>query len=129
VLVTLSVTGRVDVSPIDPLDELVSSAFNQHQRRTTRGGHLLGPDAVRVAVEAFARHGADVLVRPSPWRLGAGQAALAAEWFSGWVGPACQQRPELINPSTGYIRRRMAEASAGRLGVTVHHLDLLAWPR
>ncbi len=37
--------------------------------------------------------GADVLVRPSPWRLGADQAALAAEWFAGWVGAACEQHP------------------------------------
>ena len=78
--------------------------------------------------EAFTRLGADVLVRPSPWRLGADQAALAAEWFAGWVDAACEQRPELAAAAAAYARRRLAQAAAGRLDVTVHHHDLLALP-
>jgi Methyltransferase domain len=129
VLVTISVVGRVDLTPADPLDEDVAGAFNAHQRRTTGGPRLLGPDAVGAAVDAFTRLGADVLVRPSPWRLGAAQAALAAEWFTGWVGAACEQRPELAAAAAAYARRRLAEAAAGRLGVTVHHHDVLVRPR
>ncbi len=128
-LVTISVIGRVDLTPADPLDERIAGAFNTHQRRTTGGRRLLGPDAVGAALHAFTRLGADVLVRPSPWRLGASRAALTAEWFSGWVGAAFEQRPELTAATAGYARRRMAEATAGRLSVTVHHLDLLARPR
>ncbi len=126
VLVTISVIGRVEFTPADPLDELIAEAFNAHQRRVTDGRRLLGPDAADAAREAFTRLGADVQVRPSPWRLGAGQAALAAEWFSGWVAAACQQRPDLVPRAVPYARRRMAEANAGRLRVTVHHTDLLA---
>jgi SAM-dependent methyltransferase len=128
-LVTISVIGRVEISPADPLDERIAAAFNAHQRRTSGGPRLLGPDAVDVAGDAFARHGADVLFRPSPWRLGAAQTALAAEWFTGWVGAACEQRPELTGEVAAYARRRLAEATAGRLAVTVHHRDLLALPR
>lgn len=129
VLMTLSVVGRVNLTPADPLDERIAAAFNAHQRRTTRGRRLLGPDAVGAAVDAFTRLGADVLVRPSPWRLGAAYAALSAEWFTGWVGAACEQRPELIAATAAYARRRLAEAASGRLKVTVHHQDLLARPR
>ena len=50
VLLTLSVVGRVDLSPADPLDAGVAAAFDAHQRRTTERGRLLGPDAVAVAV-------------------------------------------------------------------------------
>ena len=71
VLLTLSVVGRVDLNPADPLDASVAAAFDAHQRRTTEEGRLLGPDAVAFAVEGFSRLEAEVLVRPSPWRLGA----------------------------------------------------------
>ncbi len=129
VLLTLSVIGRVDLTPVDPLDQRIAEAFNAHQRRTSGARRLLGPDAVAAAVDAFTRLGADVAVRPSPWRLGATQSALAAEWFAGWVGAACEQRPELAAAVAGYTRRRLGEAADGRLGVRVDHHDLLAWPR
>ena len=129
VLVTISVIGRVDLVPADPLDERLAEAFNAHQRRTVGGGSLLGPDAVGAAVAAFTRLGAEVLVRPSPWCLGAEQAALAAEWLTGWVGAAREQRPELAAPAAAYLHRRLDAVASGRLDVTVHHLDLLAQPR
>jgi hypothetical protein len=129
VLITLSVTGSVELDPWDPLDEQVADAFNAHQRRTAGGRTLLGPDAVEAAVEAFTRLGSDVLVAPSPWRLGAAEAALTGDWLSGWVGAACEQCPELAVAAGPYARRRLSDATAGRLGVTVDHLDLLALPR
>jgi hypothetical protein len=127
-LLTLSVVGRVNLSPADPLDRRVAAAFDAHQRRTTEGGRLLGPDAVAVALKRFGRLGAEVLVRPSPWRLGALQADLAAEWFTGWVGAACKQQVELVAETDAYIRRRLAEATEGQLAVAVDHADLLVLP-
>ena len=109
VLLTLSVVGRVELHPADPLDARVAAAFDAHQRRTTRRGRLLGPDAVAAAVEASAGCGAEVLVRPSPWRLGAPEADLAAEWFTGWVGAACEQQAELAAES-----RRLRDADVWR---------------
>jgi hypothetical protein len=128
-LLTLSVVGRVELTPADPLDRRVAAAFDAHQRRTTAGRRLLGPDAVALAVEELGRLGAEVLVRPSPWRLGALQADLAAEWFTGWVAAACQQQVELAAETDAYTRRRLAQAAAGQLAVSVDHADLLALPR
>jgi hypothetical protein len=128
-LLTLSVVGRVALSPADPLDRRVAAAFDAHQRRMTVGGRLVGPDAVTLAAEEFGQLGAEVLVRPSPWRLGASRAELAAEWFTGWVGAAREQEVELAAEIDVYTRRRLAEARAGRLGVTVDHADLLVLPR
>ncbi len=128
VLITLSVTGRVDLAPPDPFDQAVTDAFNAHQRRTTGTRRLLGPDAVGAAVDGFTRLGVDVLCRPSPWRLGPEEAALAAEWLMGWLAAACEQHPELGAVAPSYARRRLAEAAEGRLSVTVHHQDLLARP-
>jgi hypothetical protein len=128
-LLTLSVVGRVDLTPADPLDRRVATAFDAHQRRTTEGGRLLGPDAIAVAAEEFGRLGLEVLVRSSPWRLGPLQADLAAEWFIGWVGAACEQQVELAAETDAYSRRRLTQATAGRLAVAVHHADLLVVPR
>ncbi len=129
VLIALSVTGRVEITPAESFDQRVTEAFNAHQRRTTSAGKLLGPDAVGAAVDGFTRLGLEVLVRPSPWRLGPGHADLVAAWFSGWLAAACEQRPELLAHAPSYARRRLAEAAAGNLSVTVHHQDLLVRPR
>ena len=129
VLLTLSVVGRVDLSPADPLDAGVAAAFDAHQRRATERGRLLGPDAVAAAVGAFSLLGAEVLVRASPWRLGALEADLAAEWFTGWVSAACEQQVELVAEADAYARRRLGEARAGQLAITVDHADLLILPR
>ncbi|GAA0559695.1 methyltransferase domain-containing protein [Actinomadura livida] len=123
-LLTLSVVGRVRLNPPDPLDGEIAAAFDAHQRRDG----LLGPDAVTAATEAFGRRGASVRTRPSPWRLGPGQAALTAEWLRGWVGAAVEQRPELGPAADDYLRRRLAECAAGGLTAEVHHVDLLALP-
>ena len=129
VLLTICPTGRVDVSPADPLDAPVAEAFNAHQRRTSRGRRLLGPDALDVASAGFSRLGHEVLVRPSSWRLGAARSALATEWLSGWVRAAIEQRPDLGPRAERYLQRRTLEAEAAQLRVTVHHRDLLVVPR
>jgi hypothetical protein len=127
-LMTLSVTGEVQLTPPDPLDAAISDAFNAHQRRTVAGRRLLGPDAIGVTTAAFGRWGATVRARPSPWRLGADQADLIDVWLKGWVGAACEQQPQLAGPARAYTARRQAEVARGRLDVVVHHHDLLAEP-
>jgi len=129
VLLTLSVVGQVTMAPADPLDRRVAAAFDAHQRRVTDGGRLLGPDAVARAMQQFARLGFDVLVRPTPWRLGVAEARLAAEWFAGWFGAAGEQDVELAAEAGLYPQRRLAQAASGRLNVTVGHADLLVSPR
>lgn len=128
-LLTLSVVGRVQLDPPDPLDRRVTAAFNDHQRRATERGRLLGPDAVEFALEEFGRLGREVLVRESPWRLDAAQVDLAAEWFTGWVGAACEQQAELAAEADAYTRLRLEQVRDGRLTVTVEHADLLVLPR
>ncbi|MFE7775393.1 methyltransferase domain-containing protein [Streptomyces sp. NPDC057445] len=158
-LLALSVVGRVELAPADPLDDEVAEAFNAHQRRVDHDRLLLGPDAVAAASVAFARQGLDVRVQPSPWRLGSApglrpaaggatggatgaavgssvdsavdsaiDSALTAEWLRGWVGAACDQRPDLAPHADAYLRRRLAACEAGELRVVVHHSDVLALP-
>ncbi|GAA4318971.1 hypothetical protein GCM10023086_42650 [Streptomyces venetus] len=124
-LLTLSVAGRVELTPSHPLDAAIGQAFNDHQRRDG----LLGPDAVTAAAEAFSENGATVRLHPSPWRLGPGQAALTEQWLRGWVGAAVEQRPDLRAAADAYLADRLAACAAGELRVTVHHTDLLALVR
>ncbi|MDA2804011.1 class I SAM-dependent methyltransferase [Nocardiopsis suaedae] len=127
-LFTMSVKGRVTVTPGDPLDREIQEAFNAHQRREGGGRALLGPHAVEAAAEAFTRAGARVVTRPSPWRLGADRRALAAEWLEGWVRAAVEQCPDLATRAERYLSRRRAECADGGLYVEVQHEDVLALP-
>ncbi|SCG34398.1 SAM-dependent methyltransferase [Micromonospora humi] len=125
-LFALTVSGRAEFTPADPLDRELADAFNAHQRRTVDGRTLLGPDAVAATVAAFGRHGVEVAVRPTPWRLGPEQAALTVEWLTGWVEAAVEERPHLAGPARTYTQWRLDEAAAGRVDVVLHHADLLA---
>ena len=102
----------------------MGAAFDAHQRR----GGKLGPDAVAAAVDELRGTGVEVIVRPSPWRLGAARADLAAGWLGGWVAAACEQEPELAAEAGAYRDRRLAQAAAGELDVVVDHADLLVLP-
>ncbi|MBW6434777.1 class I SAM-dependent methyltransferase [Actinoplanes hulinensis] len=119
-LFTLSVTGEVRLAPDDPLDAEIEAAFNEHQRRAEGGRRLLGPDAPEVAVAAFEKAGARVIVRPSPWRLGPALPALTAEWLRGWVAAALEERPDLAVGD--YVERRLASLPHASVG----HQDVLA---
>ena len=114
------------LTPADPLDARIGAAFNAHQR--ARRPPLLGPDAVGAAVEELRGTGAEVLVRPSPWRLDAAHADLTAEWLDGWVGAACEQEPALAADAAPTGTGAWPQAAAGELAVTVDHADLLVLP-
>lgn len=128
VLVTLSVTGHVRLTPPDPLDAVIRDSFNDHQRRTTGRRAPLGPDAAWAAVHRYRALGARVEARPSPWLLDSGCRSLLTCWLDGWVGAACEQRPELASAAADYLARRRSDLEHDRLTVTVGHLDLLARP-
>ena len=131
VLLTLSVVGRVELAPADPLDAAVAAAFNAHQRRTAGGRRLLGPDAVGGRGGRVRPAGADgagpaepvaARRRPRPRSRPSGSPAGSAR--------RCEQRPELAAAAPAYAAPpagRGARRAARRS--TVHHVDLLALPR
>jgi len=128
-LFMLSVTGKVELSPADPIDPALAAAFNAHQRRVTDDGRrLLGPNAVDVAATAFGRLGAKVVRADSAWRLGPDQAELQRQWLEGWVGAAVEQLPQLRPVADVYLQRRLEMAAAGELHAVIHHGDLLVLP-
>lgn len=130
-LFTLSVSGRAELTPAEPLDGPLNSAFNDHLRHHVAGRTLLGADAADAVSRAFTDRGATVQVVPSVWRLGPDQRTLTAEWLRGWVTAASTRlgRDAAVEHEIDdYLSRRLAQAAAGELTVTVHHADLLALP-
>ena len=129
VLFALSVTGRVQLLPADPLDARIAAAFNDAPAP---------PDAARTPARpgcgGSRRRGLprdrSRGRRPARARGGSGAAErdLAVEWLTGWIDAACEQEPELDAEADLYRRRRLHEAAAGALAVTVGHADLLVLP-
>jgi hypothetical protein len=127
-LLMLSVDGRVELSPPDPLDVEIAAAFNAHQRRITGVRRLLGPAAADVTATAFQRLGARVYRAASAWQLGPEQEKLLREWLCGWVEAAVEQQPDLMPAADVYLQRRLEMARAGELTAIVQHSDLLVLP-
>lgn len=129
-LLTLSVAGGAELHPPDGADPGIhadiAAAFDAHQRRTSAGRALLGPDAPDVAARAFRRHGMVVHEAASPWRLGSRHRDLLDAWLRGWVAAAVEQRPDLDARAASYLRRRLAPDHLPT--AVVHHRDLLAVP-
>ncbi|MGH8866515.1 MAG: methyltransferase domain-containing protein [Actinomycetes bacterium] len=124
-LITLTVTGRVDLTPSHPLDARLSEAFNAHQRRPTERGRLLGPMAASATAEAVRSRGLRLLARTSPWMLDADDQPLITAWLHGWRAAATEQRPGLARRAATYVDDRLAQAAVGDLRVRVEHQDLL----
>lgn len=124
-LITLTVTGRVEIDPPDAVDDDIAVAFDAHQRRTVAGRLLLGPDAATATEDAFRSNGMTVRTAETPWRLGAADRALTARWLTERVAAAVGQRPELEKSAGTALRRRL---NCERLRAVIYHVDLLALP-
>ncbi|HET7326204.1 MAG TPA: hypothetical protein VFJ14_02860 [Nocardioidaceae bacterium] len=123
-LLSLSVTGEVVVSPPHPDDSRVAAAFNAHQRRSGR----LGPDAGAYAAHALRCHGYAVTVSATPWHLGAAEPALVRAWLQGRAAAALEQEPGDADRIDRWWESRDAAAVRGELSAVVGHVDVLALP-
>jgi trans-aconitate methyltransferase len=124
VLLGLSVDGRVHLTPGHPDDHAVGEAFDAHQRRAGR----LGPDAGAYAADALRRHGYDVTVAATPWRLGPAESALTHAWVHGRATAALEQEPGRGERTAAWRQSRAEAARAGRLQAVVGHTDILGVP-
>lgn len=121
-LLSLSVTGELTIRPPDPLDSVLLSAFNEHQRRAGRAG----PDAPELAANRLREAGVVVAAEPTPWRLTAEDATFVDRFLAERVSTAVGQRPELGDAAAGWLDRRNREARRQGFQLTLGHVDLLA---
>jgi hypothetical protein len=123
-LLSLSVTGELNIRPPDPLDSVLLSAFNEHQRR----GGRAGPDAPDLVAIRLREAGMVVAAEPTPWRLAAENVAFVHRFLAERVSAAVEQRPELGDAAARWLARRSREAGQRPFQLTVGHVDLLALP-
>jgi hypothetical protein len=129
-LFTLSVDGRHDWVPSDPLDSKVSALFGEHQRRDKGFGAALGAHAVLTLQRALRGSGYRVFSERSDWWIdgqdSAQAAALQRALVDGMATTASEQNPTAKVAIEAWRQRRHALAASGSL--RVGHVDLLALP-
>lgn len=128
VLVVLSYSGQFELTPSHPDDRLLQDLVNQHQHGDKGTGAALGPDATAVLQSVLANAGYQVTTAESPWRLDSNEATLIRLLMRGWVDAAIEQSPDATLRLEEWLAAREGQLLEGRLGVMVHHMDLLALP-
>jgi hypothetical protein len=128
-LLSLSVTGEVELRPWDARDKLIEAAFNAHQRREVHDRRLLGRYGAPIVRGLFELAGWRVRTARTTWRMSDTEPRLLEEWFAGWIDAAEEQSPSLRQDAAGYRELRLSQSDRGELSAVVYHLDLLAWPR
>jgi SAM-dependent methyltransferase len=129
-LFTLSVDGRHEWMPGDPLDSTVSRLFGEHQLRDKGFGPALGADAVPSLQRVLRGSGYRLFSAPSDWRIG-GQdgpqaATLQRALVDGMASAASEQDPLSSAEIETWRQRRHEWTASG--SVRVGHLDLIALP-
>ena len=104
--------------------------MNAHQRRDRHPAPALGPDAAPAAAALLVAEGYRTTLRPSPWRLGPFDGALARELVAGWERAALEiaDGPDEAAQVRAWAARRRETIAGGVFGLTVGHQDLLALP-
>jgi hypothetical protein len=124
-LFSLSVTGAQSVNPVDPYDQRLLDAFNDHQRRAGRAG----PDAATLAGDALRAGGFTVRSQETPWQLTAtGDSAFVAQLLQERLDAAVAQDPGLAVMAKTWFELRRAQLELGALRIEVGHRDILALP-
>lgn len=123
-LLSLNVTGEVEISPPHPDDALVADAFDAHQRRAGR----LGPDAGDYAARVLRDHGYNITMAATSWHLDAAESALTRVWLEGRASAAAEQRPDQAGRIGRWLENRDWLAQQGELTAVVGHVDVLALP-
>lgn len=118
VLLSLSVDHRLEWTPHDPDDTLVTRAYLADMRRDKGlGGRALGPAAPAAARRALARVGYTTHALDSAWRLGPMDAALQTEKLN---------QVAAVTGAHAWAARRRASLDAGLGDLVVGHIDLVA---
>lgn len=123
-LLSLSVTGAVELTPAHPFDAVANTLFNEHQSR----GDLMGPTAVAYAAGRLRTAGMQVSVVDTPWKLGPVDGALMRRYLQDRAQAITEQNPGRGSEATAWVADRLACEREGQLHLRVGHQDLLCLP-
>jgi hypothetical protein len=124
-LFSLSVTGTLSTRPVDPHDQRLLDAFNDHQRRAGRAG----PEAITQAVDALCAGGFTVHTQETPWQLTASSdPTFVEQLLQERLDAAVGQDTRLAAVAMAWLELRRVQLGLGVLNVEVGHRDILALP-
>ncbi|MEZ5661131.1 MAG: hypothetical protein R3E83_22260 [Burkholderiaceae bacterium] len=122
----LSYDGRLEWMPDDPVDDLIHTRFDHHQRGDKGFGAALGPEAARHAIDRLAVHAHSLLVRRSDWLLAPHDTAIQHALLDDWTAAVMQIAAQNCRDIEAWSLRRRALIDAGQSQLRVGHLDLAA---
>lgn len=123
-LAALTVDGRVDWDPVDPLDAEVQAAFRVHQLGDRGFGDSPGPRAAAVLADQLGMRGYTVRTERADWIIAATDVDMVREMVNGTAGAAVEVHPE---PERVEVWRSRRLSQLGSLSLRVGHIDLLAY--
>lgn len=123
-LLSLTVTGEVHLTPEDPADEAIASAFNAHQRR----GGLLGPGAAETAAATLRERGVHVEIIQTDWVLDSAHPEFVRRYLSERAEAAVEQDPGLSQTVEAWMKRRTDQVQRGELALRIGHQDVVCVP-
>jgi hypothetical protein len=127
-LFTLTYDGRSSCDPVEPEDDMVRELMNVHQKTDKGiGGRAEGPDAWSVAERVFTEGGYRVECAPSDWSIRPSETMFQRMLIEGWARAAVEIAPERADTIADWLRRRLVHLEAGRSGIVVNHVDMVAW--
>lgn len=129
VYMALTYDGRATFSSVDPGDAPIVSAVNAHQRGNKGFGPALGPRAAESAVRIFRALGYSIVQGESDWVATAADAKFQIELLAGWLHAAEEMGDLSRDILDGWFSRRRTAAEAGKLTLSVGHVDFFAQPR
>ena len=125
VLFSLTVTGMLSITPPDSHDQLLLTAFNDHQRRAARAG----PDAPLLAIDMLIAGGLMIRTQETPWQLTAvSPQAFVEQVLQERLDAAVEHNPSLATIAADWLELRRAQLARGVLQIDLGHRDILALP-
>jgi Methyltransferase domain len=128
VYAALTYDGRTDLSPADPCDAPIITAFNAHQGTDKGFGPALGPAAASAAIAGFESAGYAVVSGTSDWVIGPDDRVMQLELLQGWSSAAREMKMLSDSDIADWLARRTDLVRDGRSSMRVGHLDFLASP-
>jgi hypothetical protein len=116
--------GGTRWNPPHPGDGAMHAAFARHFGRDKGFGPSVGGAATGLLTDGLAAAGYDISRSPSPWRLGAGDAALIAALADGWAEAVRETGDMAGIVIDEWVAARKREGCTCVIG----HEDLLAFP-
>ena len=124
----LTYDGRTDLSPADPFDAAILSAFNAHQGTDKGFGPALGPAAASATISGFETSGYKVIHGNSDWVIGPEDRTMQIELLRGWAGAADAMKTLADVDTARWLDRRIQLVNERRSSIRVGHVDLFGFP-